>query len=616
MSDTKLLASGVTKAGTYPAVSFAAGTYVSVTAAMQTTGEYAYAAFDVLDAAGNVVASGEASGNAPPRVIQNIKSRSTQYSLRVNQMQGGVLNVAATVTLEINDVAGNPVISIGNNRLIVNPLDFGAVFDGETDDTIPIEQANIAARDGYGTLVLPDGIAICQYFNLYKGVKYEGVGIGQKTGGVGTTIKLKNGTNPTTGLVRKGTPDASGYLVENIVFDGNKSGNTSGHTLYIYQSESGGALGGDKDDYSIFRNVWLKDAPQNNIHIDGDGTVSNVYYNVRALRMYEIVSVGANGFGWYANRFTDSDVDGVTLYGNKMGAMNWNLSANILLKKAKGFYNGQSITDSSESFKFNEVRRSYFEIEAQEEYYAGISLDGCTSITADLFADACGYPSTSAVYGVRLKNCDSSSIRIKADSFHANDTVPFLQNQPLYLTNTNNVKSLQIELTYINQNVAPFYDMGSVDVSSMLVIENGKIQSFSSTVGAIGDSQITISPRAGESGKTQIYHTKGGSDSDNLYFDVKGSSTSSKTINLFRTTNSTANCSLTIFKANNTGTAQHRLNANGTGNAELCIGGGGWNTGHISLGSYRLWVDSSGRLRIKSSAPTSDTDGVVVGTQT
>lgn len=41
-----------------------------------------------------------------------------------------------------------------------------------------------------------------------------------------------------------------------------------------------------------------------------------------------------------------------------------------------------------------------------------------------------------------------------------------------------------------------------------------------------------------------------------------------------------------------------------------------WNEGHMTLGSYHLWIDASGRLRIKSSAPTSDTDGTVVGTQT
>lgn len=42
---------------------------------------------------------------------------------------------------------------------------------------------------------------------------------------------------------------------------------------------------------------------------------------------------------------------------------------------------------------------------------------------------------------------------------------------------------------------------------------------------------------------------------------------------------------------------------------------GTWNGGRLRLGTYHLWVDGSGRLRIKSSAPASDTDGTVVGTQ-
>lgn len=36
----------------------------------------------------------------------------------------------------------------------------------------------------------------------------------------------------------------------------------------------------------------------------------------------------------------------------------------------------------------------------------------------------------------------------------------------------------------------------------------------------------------------------------------------------------------------------------------------------LYLGAYALWVDSAGALRIKNGAPTSDTDGTVVGTQT
>lgn len=43
--------------------------------------------------------------------------------------------------------------------------------------------------------------------------------------------------------------------------------------------------------------------------------------------------------------------------------------------------------------------------------------------------------------------------------------------------------------------------------------------------------------------------------------------------------------------------------------------GSAWNGNHPVMGSYHLWIDSSGRLRVKSSKPTSDTDGTVVGTQ-
>jgi len=44
---------------------------------------------------------------------------------------------------------------------------------------------------------------------------------------------------------------------------------------------------------------------------------------------------------------------------------------------------------------------------------------------------------------------------------------------------------------------------------------------------------------------------------------------------------------------------------------------GTWDVNPFRLGAHWLWVDTSFRLRIKTStAPTSDTDGVVVGTQT
>lgn len=41
-----------------------------------------------------------------------------------------------------------------------------------------------------------------------------------------------------------------------------------------------------------------------------------------------------------------------------------------------------------------------------------------------------------------------------------------------------------------------------------------------------------------------------------------------------------------------------------------------WNGPHPIMGSYHLWIDATGDLRIKSSPPTSDLDGTVVGSQT
>ena len=45
------------------------------------------------------------------------------------------------------------------------------------------------------------------------------------------------------------------------------------------------------------------------------------------------------------------------------------------------------------------------------------------------------------------------------------------------------------------------------------------------------------------------------------------------------------------------------------------LGGSAWDGQHVVMGAFHLWVDATGDLRIKSSAPASDTDGVVVGTQ-
>jgi len=40
-----------------------------------------------------------------------------------------------------------------------------------------------------------------------------------------------------------------------------------------------------------------------------------------------------------------------------------------------------------------------------------------------------------------------------------------------------------------------------------------------------------------------------------------------------------------------------------------------YNSNHPIMGSYHIWVSSTGVLRIKNGVPTSDLDGVAIGSQ-
>jgi hypothetical protein len=56
-------------------------------------------------------------------------------------------------------------------------------------------------------------------------------------------------------------------------------------------------------------------------------------------------------------------------------------------------------------------------------------------------------------------------------------------------------------------------------------------------------------------------------------------------------------------------------NASGNVVVKDTSGNSSWIGSHLVLGVYHLWIDALGRLRVKNSAPTSDTDGTVVGAQ-
>jgi hypothetical protein len=74
----------------------------------------------------------------------------------------------------------------------------------------------------------------------------------------------------------------------------------------------------------------------------------------------------------------------------------------------------------------------------------------------------------------------------------------------------------------------------------------------------------------------------------------------------FPTTEVKANTTLRLTAAG----VIHQVDASG-----VKVASSSWNGAHLLLGAYHFWVDATGCLRIKSGAPTSDTDGTVVGSQ-
>lgn len=70
-----------------------------------------------------------------------------------------------------------------------------------------------------------------------------------------------------------------------------------------------------------------------------------------------------------------------------------------------------------------------------------------------------------------------------------------------------------------------------------------------------------------------------------------------------------------VLQAIHASVAQKPMLLNPSGGSVMA-GSGAWDSWPLQLGAYRLWMDSSGRLRVKNGAPTGDTDGTVFASQT
>jgi len=205
---------------------------------------------------------------------------------------------------------------------------------------------------------------------------------------------------------------------------------------------------------------------------------------------------------------------------------------------------------------------------------------------------------------------------------------PVIIKNPIILTNTSATTPRTASLLSFNQslNHQIYRPVGRSDSYSVtldyLTVSNAAAGIFPTLNIDIGYQSLpTLCNRVGTASPT-IYHNQNDQAqvidaTGNLNWDVSPAvaNTLAATVRFFRATNTSGATSIQVYRGDNTATAVHIIDAKGN----LKVGAdstGAFDKGHLQIGGYHLWVEAAtGKLRIKSSSPTSDSDGVVVGTQ-
>src|ERR1700738_3043057 len=139
--------------------------------------------------------------------------------------------IDGTTVLRASQVLGPQRVSVGPAWFNVKSDQFGALGDGTTDDTAAINAAEVAASAAGGTVYFPPGAYVAQGVVKLSNSNWLGAGA------TATAIKLQNSASTSVPRVivqnfatltgGNTTGGISGFKVEKLSFDGNKTNNGS-----------------------------------------------------------------------------------------------------------------------------------------------------------------------------------------------------------------------------------------------------------------------------------------------------------------------------------------------------------------------------------------------------
>lgn len=493
---------------------------------------------------------------------------------------------------ELGDQTAQLQDSVTNIQSVVVDIGKFPKLDVEVNDTPRFKRAfDYLKTKGGGIVKLPIGVFIANIkVPTYCGI----IGNGKKT-----IIQLPN--NSTSAAVELEDVNVRSVFLDNFSIDGNKANQTSTDAKGVYIK--GGAITGytspvdTNDPRHTIQNIFITNTKGIGFHITGRGgnTVTNVqviFSDQQGIyidcydSVFTMLDSGANAkSGIYV---------GASGYNNRIvGSKGWN----------NGVYAGKDSTDGFGFYISSVEGTSLSGCEAQANFHHGYYFQNTKAVVGiglvaeyngDGGVNTCGFAfdgaknctivgsvrngnSTNQDYAVGLYNyADSNNIIVSSYQM----TTGAVDN-PQGRT-TNNIQILGDKVA--REAIYDYFNVGgNMNKALAKFAVEGKrgenIVSALFTKNFNGDLSEDELLRLSAWDGASTYHN----------LSVKHNMTS-------ETTKVSPKTRLYIDK-------------------ETQIGDGLWNGQRLKLGAYHLWVDSTGKLRMKNGAPTSDTDGTVVGTQ-